>query len=103
MIVDSMEGKLTFKSSARSSTGSLFSSECYWDGEHQLPARDAAVTTVALCCQTGEGEDCGPATLDWKLGIWTPTFAMARCCWSSGHHIHACLCLFTCSLTGLLD
>lgn len=55
MMVDSMEGKLTFKSSVRTSTGSLFLSECYWDGEHELPARDAAVTTVALRCQRGEG------------------------------------------------
>jgi len=47
MMVDSMEGKLTFKSSVRSSTGSLFLSECNWDVEHELPVRGAAVTTVA--------------------------------------------------------
>ena len=73
MMVDSMEGKLTFQSSIRSSTGSLSLSEHCWDGEHELPARDAAVTTAALCCPTREGEDYDPATLDWKFETWTPT------------------------------
>lgn len=35
--MDSMDRKLTFKPSLRSSTDSLFLSEWYWDGEHELP------------------------------------------------------------------
>lgn len=73
MVVDSAEWKLKSKSSTGSSSGSLFFPEHmqYWDGEQELPARDAAVTTAALCCQTGREEDHGPATLDWKMGTRT--------------------------------
>lgn len=65
MMVDSVEGKVTFKSSVRDQV--FFLSEHYQNGEHEHPARVAAVATVALCCQPRE-EDHGPATLDWKLG-----------------------------------
>lgn len=68
MTVGSVEGNPTFKSSISSSSDSfLVLSECCWDREHELAVRDAAVTTVALCCQPGEGEDLwssGPEILD---------------------------------------